>query len=677
MRRLVAASLLVVAAAGCRTYPPLEPVRLAALETDLGQLLLVGFEGTEAEGNQAVERLLCETRVGGVVLFARNITGDEQAGRLTRALAERARACTGRPLLIAVDAEGGQVMRLGAGLTATLSAGELGESNDFTLTELEARRIGRMLKSAGINWNLAPVVDVGYNPANPVIVGAARSFGANPLLVTAHARAFIQGLHAEGVLTALKHFPGHGSSYGDSHKGFVDVTTTANPEAELAPYRTLITERLADAVMTAHVFNRALDSEFPATLSRATLTGLLRGELGFDGPVVTDDLRMGAIEQRWGLETAAVTALAAGADILLIANDRLPDGGSAARAALATIQQRLVSRGGKGAVAWVRGGGFRAAHDDAGEALGLGLVRRQVVGERHKVARLVAHRRRIQQRDAAATAPLAEHPRDGALTAAAHEECATGDGLAGARQALGGDREVNVRRADYEDAGRRGAGGQRRSRNRRRNRSVSTRLAIRQFGSPLARRVSPSGPTTRRTGSHSASAGSIASASARGSWSTSPRAPVEWSSLKPRSLNATMRSTSGPDSRRSADFRPARGRTAWRVASRGTRSRGRCAANTRWAASGSTYMLNSAVGVMLPGTSTAPPIATMRPIRLTAPASDLSVSARLVSGPSATSVSSRCNRRACSTITLTASGSSGGFSVSGQSGRSPRPSSPW
>src|SRR5439155_7148096 len=141
---------------------------------------------------------------------------------------------------------------------------------------------------------------------NPVIVGAARSFGANPLLVTAHARAFIQGLHAEGVLTALKHFPGHGSSYGDSHKGFVDVTTTANPEAELVPYRTLITERQADAVMTAHVFNRALDSEFPATLSRATLTGLLRSELGFDGPVVTDDLRMGAIEQRWGLETAAV-----------------------------------------------------------------------------------------------------------------------------------------------------------------------------------------------------------------------------------------------------------------------------------------------------------------------------------------------------------------------------------
>jgi beta-N-acetylhexosaminidase len=200
-----------------------------------------------------------------------------------------------------------------------------------------------VLKSAGINWNLAPVVDVGYNPANPVIVGAARSFSANPRLVTAHARAFVQGMRAEGMLTALKHFPGHGSSYGDSHKGFVDVTTTANRETELMPYRTLIAERLADGIMTAHVFNRALDPEFPATLSRATITELLRGELGFDGPVVTDDLRMRAIEQHWGLEAAAVRALAAGADILLIADDRLPDGGSAAQAVLTKIRRWLLS----------------------------------------------------------------------------------------------------------------------------------------------------------------------------------------------------------------------------------------------------------------------------------------------------------------------------------------------
>jgi len=342
--RLAAASLLLVAlVAGCRTAPALDPARLLALEPELGQLLLVGFQGTELEGNAPLEALLCEARVGGVVLFVRNIVDAEQLARLTAALQARARACTGRALLVAVDAEGGQVMRLAprAGFTGTLSAQELGETNDFTLTELEARRIARMLRAAGINWDLAPVVDVGYNPANPVIVGAARSFSANPLLVTAHARAFVRGMRDEGVLTALKHFPGHGSSYGDSHKGFVDVTATANPDVELVPYRTLIAERMADSIMTAHVFNRALDDRLPATLSLRTITGLLRGELGYDGPVVTDDLRMGAIQEHYGLAPAAAAALAAGADGLLIADDRLPDGRSAALQTLAALRRRL------------------------------------------------------------------------------------------------------------------------------------------------------------------------------------------------------------------------------------------------------------------------------------------------------------------------------------------------
>ncbi|MBI1961757.1 MAG: glycoside hydrolase family 3 protein [Candidatus Rokubacteria bacterium] len=341
MPRRAAASLLVLLlAAGCRAALP--PERLAALEPELGQLLLVGFHGTEPD-DPALERLLCRARVGGVILFARNIVDAAQVARLTAALAARAEACAGRRPLVAVDAEGGRVMRLGpgAGYTATLSAQELGDANDFTLTELEARRIARMLRAAGITWNLAPVVDVGYNPANPVIVGTARAFSANPLLVAAHARAFVQGMRAEGVLTALKHFPGHGSSDEDSHEGLVDVTDTANPEVELAPYRLLIAERLADAVMTAHVVNRRLDPRRPATLSRATITGLLRGELGYDGPVVTDDLRMGAVERRWGVGDAAVHALRAGADVLLIADDRLPDGGSAAELALAALRRAL------------------------------------------------------------------------------------------------------------------------------------------------------------------------------------------------------------------------------------------------------------------------------------------------------------------------------------------------
>lgn len=319
-----------------------DPEAIARIERGLGQLLLVGFAGTGLDGNAELERLLCETRVGGVLLFARNITDAAQVAELTRAIRERAERCGSRPLLIAVDAEGGQVMRLGprAGFTPTLSHGELGEENDFTATELEARRIGRMLREAGINWNLAPVVDVGYNPANPVIVGLGRSFGANPMLVTAHARAYVRGMREAGLLTVLKHFPGHGSSFTDSHLGFVDVTDTANRDAELAPYRALIAERLADAVMTAHVFNRRLDDRYPATLSRPTIQ-LLRRDLGFPGVVVTDDLRMGAIEQHYGLGEAAVLALAAGVDVLLIGEDRLRDGRSASAEVLGAVRHAL------------------------------------------------------------------------------------------------------------------------------------------------------------------------------------------------------------------------------------------------------------------------------------------------------------------------------------------------
>ena len=335
--------LAAVVVAGCRTVAPPDPARVAALAPELGELLLVGFEGTTGEGNAELERLLCETRVGGVLLFARNVVDADQVAALTRWIHERGRTCTGRGPLVAIDAEGGSVMRLSpvAGYAPTLSADELGQANDVTLTELEGRRIGALLRSAGVDWNLAPVVDVGLNPANPVIVGVGRSFSADPVMVTEHARAFVRGLRDGGVLTTLKHFPGHGSSFGDTHHGFVDVTDTANLDAELYPYRALIAERLADSIMTAHVFNRTLDRRDPATLSRPTIAGLLRGQLGYDGAVVSDDLRMGAIEQHYGLGDAARRAITAGVDVLLIAQDRLPDDRSAAAVALAALREAL------------------------------------------------------------------------------------------------------------------------------------------------------------------------------------------------------------------------------------------------------------------------------------------------------------------------------------------------
>jgi beta-N-acetylhexosaminidase len=332
-------------AGGCLTLAPPDPARLGPLVPRLGDLLLVGFHGTAGEGDADVERLLCDTRAGGALLFARNVVDAEQVGRLTGWLQARARACAGRPVIVAVDAEGGRVMRLGprAGYTATLSHQDLGDGGDLTVTELEARRIGGLLRAAGIAWNLAPVVDVGYNPANPVIVGTGRAFGADPARVTAHARAYLTGMHAAGVLTALKHFPGHGSSFDDSHLGFVDVSDTARPELELAPYRALMAEGVVDSVMTAHVFNRRLDRRNPATLSRATIGELLRKRLGWTGVVVSDDLRMGAIEQHYGLDEAVVLALRAGVDVLLIADDRLPEGRSAAALARDAIRRALQS----------------------------------------------------------------------------------------------------------------------------------------------------------------------------------------------------------------------------------------------------------------------------------------------------------------------------------------------
>jgi beta-N-acetylhexosaminidase len=350
---LLAIALLVAA---CQTAfprertprPALSPELKASIKevsADLGALVLIGFAGTEVSGNQDLEELLCRVKVGGIILFARNITDADQVARLTREASAMSRGCTGRSLLIATDAEGGQVMRLGpnAGYTPTLSHQDLGDGNDLAVTELEARRIGRMLHEAGINWNLAPVVDVGYNPANPVIVRFARSFGAGPVQVTNHARAYIRGMHQEGILTALKHFPGHGSSFADSHFGFVDVTETANREVELLPYRTLHAEGLADTIMTAHVFNRRLDSRYPATLSSKTIRRLLRQGLGFDGVVVSDDLRMGAIEKHYGLGEAAVLAMRADVDLLLIATDRLPDGSSAAQTAVRALRTALAA----------------------------------------------------------------------------------------------------------------------------------------------------------------------------------------------------------------------------------------------------------------------------------------------------------------------------------------------
>ena len=302
-----------------------------SLERLAGGVLMVGFEGTEAPPGSPICREIHRYGLAGVILFERhpnkkgavkNIRSPSQLRRLTRQL----KACSpDGKLLIAVDQEGGVVQRLKK---------RRGFAGDFPRAAVVAHqgesaakkifdRMGAELASAGVNLNLAPVVDLALNPKNRVIVGWGRSFGRDPKTVARYASIFIRAMHRHGILTSLKHFPGHGSSTGDTHKGFVDVTKQWKP-MELEPYRILLGEGPVDSVMVAHLFNRRLDPRYPASLSAQTVDGLLRRRLGYRGVVITDDLQMGAIVQRYTLDETIRLALGAGDDLLLFGNQLDP-----------------------------------------------------------------------------------------------------------------------------------------------------------------------------------------------------------------------------------------------------------------------------------------------------------------------------------------------------------------
>lgn len=298
----------------------------AALERKIGQMILVGFRGMSLDDAGLVVEQVRAGQVGGVVLFdvdvltgqpLRNIRSPEQV----RMLVDGLQRAAGGALLVAVDQEGGRVTRLKEqyGFAASVSQRELA-ARGVSATGEQAAVTARTLSQVGINVNLAPVVDLDVNPESPAIGALGRSFSADTQLVSEHARAVIEAHHEHGVLTAVKHFPGHGSAAADSHRGFVDLSATWSP-AELDPYRALIHDGMVDMVMTAHVFNRHLDPEWPATLSPSTITGLLRQRLGFAGVVVTDDMQMGAIAEHYSLETALRQAIVAGVDIITFANN--------------------------------------------------------------------------------------------------------------------------------------------------------------------------------------------------------------------------------------------------------------------------------------------------------------------------------------------------------------------
>ncbi len=308
------------------------------LPEKIGQMLMIGFRGLEVEENSPVIQDIREGRIGGVIVFdydvelrspLRCVESPEQLKKLIRDL----QAASDDTLLVAVDQEGGRVARLKErhGFSQTVSQAWLGEQDEIKLTIGYSSQTAATLRDVGINVNLAPVVDLNVNPDNPVIGGLERSFSPDPLTVTRHAAEIILSHRAHNVLTALKHFPGHGSSANDTHLGFTDVTETWSPE-ELVPYIELIQSPGADMIMTAHVFNSNLDPVWPATLSRKTLNDLLRVEIGYEGVIISDDMQMGAIRQEYDLKTALERTILAGTDIIIFGNNLVYEEGIAKKA---------------------------------------------------------------------------------------------------------------------------------------------------------------------------------------------------------------------------------------------------------------------------------------------------------------------------------------------------------
>ncbi len=280
-----------------------------------GQVLIAGFHGTAAP--EELLEAIARRRLGGVILFKRNLGQPIEVARLVATMVDA--APSDLPLLVAIDQEGGRVARLGPPVLRLPPMRLLARTGDVSLVEESAYRLGLQLAALGITMDFAPVLDVDTNPANPVI--GDRAFGATPDEVVRFASAFARGLARAGVASCGKHFPGHGDTDLDSHLALPKLGHARSrlDAIELAPFRAA--EGMVPAIMSAHVVFDALEPGIPATLSRAAMTDLLRGELGYRGLCISDDLEMKAVADLHEVGALAVGAVRAGCDALLVCSD--------------------------------------------------------------------------------------------------------------------------------------------------------------------------------------------------------------------------------------------------------------------------------------------------------------------------------------------------------------------
>ncbi len=297
------------------------------LSVMVGEMIMTGFRGQALAEDAPPLQALREGKIGGVILFAkdaetqrvRNISSPKQLKALTERLREAGGAGPCSPAWIAVDQEGGKVRRLSAhnGFRDWPSALAMGRRTPERTWE-NAMNMGLLLADMGINLNFAPSLDL-HMPDSPVIGKLERAFSSDPARVAQHGEAFARGMRAANVISCYKHFPGHGSAKGDTHEGYVDISSTWS-ERELEPFQAVLTGENPAMVRVAHVTLRQMDTR-PASFSPAVSTGLLREKLGFRGVIITDDLDMEAVAAHYPLKERIRLAVEAGADILLFGNN--------------------------------------------------------------------------------------------------------------------------------------------------------------------------------------------------------------------------------------------------------------------------------------------------------------------------------------------------------------------
>ncbi len=294
-------------------------MRNRTFEEALGQLFMVGIPGPQFSGEAVF--LLKKIRAGGIILFKRNYQDPVQLADLCRRLQTSALELHSLPLFISIDQEGGRVLRLGPPFTQIPAPAEMAAGGDPEgAVRQYARVTAQELKLAGINMNLAPVLDVNLRGAEGLM--ASRCLGTDPETVTRLGSLYIRELQKGGIMAAAKHFPGIGDIVLDPHHDLPvqDKDLAGLEAAELVPFRTAVALPVS-AVMLTHTLYPALDPKWPASLSRSIITGLLRENLGYQGLVITDDLEMGAIGKHFEIEEAVLTAFQGGADILLICHE--------------------------------------------------------------------------------------------------------------------------------------------------------------------------------------------------------------------------------------------------------------------------------------------------------------------------------------------------------------------